>query len=46
MNVAMGYVETPFSKIGTKVKLEVRRQWIEAEVSKMPFVPSNYYSPK
>jgi len=43
VNVAMGYVETPSSKVGTKVKLEVRKKKIDAQVSKMPFVPANYY---
>ncbi|GFO43960.1 aminomethyltransferase [Plakobranchus ocellatus] len=43
MNVSMGYVKTPFSKNGTKVKIEVRKKMIDAEVSKMPFVPSKYY---
>ena len=42
-NVAMGYVETPFSKIGTNVKLEVRKKMIDAEITKMPFVPAKYY---
>ena len=39
----MGYVKTPFAKNGTKVKIEVRKKMIEAEVSKMPFVPSKYF---
>ena len=43
VNVSMGYVKTPFAKNGTKVKIEVRKKMIEAEVSKMPFVPSKYF---
>lgn len=43
VNVSMGYVQTPFAKNGTKVKIEVRKKMIEAEVSKMPFVPSKYF---
>lgn len=43
-NVAMGYVETGFSKIGTPVQVEVRRKMVPAVISKMPFVPTNYYN--
>ncbi|CAG5128287.1 unnamed protein product [Candidula unifasciata] len=46
VNISMGYVETDFSKNGTKVKIEVRQKLLDAEVAKMPFVPSNYYIPK
>ncbi|XP_041350154.1 aminomethyltransferase, mitochondrial-like isoform X2 [Gigantopelta aegis] len=42
-NISMGYVETPFSKTGTCVKFEIRKKKYEAEVVKMPFVPSKYY---
>lgn len=45
-NVSMGYVKTAFTKNGTKVKFEVRKKMIDAVVFKMPFVPSNYFSPK
>lgn len=45
-NVSMGYVKTSHTKNGTKVKFEVRKKMIDAVVSKMPFVPSNYFSPK
>uniref|UniRef100_A0A8B9KP45 Aminomethyltransferase n=1 Tax=Astyanax mexicanus TaxID=7994 RepID=A0A8B9KP45_ASTMX len=43
-NVAMGYVETSFSKAGTPVQVEVRKKMVPAVVSKMPFVPTNYYT--
>ncbi|KAL7884764.1 hypothetical protein AOLI_G00075340 [Acnodon oligacanthus] len=43
-NVAMGYVETSFSKVGTPIQVEVRKKMIPAVVSKMPFVPTNYYT--
>uniref|UniRef100_A0A0B7AVP6 Aminomethyltransferase n=1 Tax=Arion vulgaris TaxID=1028688 RepID=A0A0B7AVP6_9EUPU len=46
VNISMGYVETAFAKNGTKVKIEVRQKLVDAEVTKMPFVPSNYYIPK
>lgn len=45
-NVAMAYVKSPFAKSGTAVKLRVRNREIDAVVTKMPFVPTNYYSPK
>uniref|UniRef100_A0A8C9TA90 Aminomethyltransferase n=1 Tax=Scleropages formosus TaxID=113540 RepID=A0A8C9TA90_SCLFO len=43
-NVAMGYVETGFSKVGTPVQVEVRKKMVDAVISKMPFVTTNYYS--
>ena len=45
-NVAMGYVETAFAKDSNKVLFEVRKKIVEATISKMPFVPSNYYITK
>ena len=43
--IAMAYVETAKSKVGTKLKVSVRGKVNEAEVTKMPFVPSKYYKP-
>ncbi|CAN9515753.1 unnamed protein product [Ophioblennius macclurei] len=43
-NVAMGYVDAAFAKNGTKIQVEVRKKAVPATVSKMPFVPTNYYS--
>lgn len=42
-NVAMGYVSSEYSRPGTQVLVEVRRKQQRAVVSKMPFVPTNYY---
>uniref|UniRef100_A0A672P621 Aminomethyltransferase n=2 Tax=Sinocyclocheilus grahami TaxID=75366 RepID=A0A672P621_SINGR len=42
-NVAMGYVEAGFSKVGTSIQVEVRKKVVPAVVSKMPFVPTKYY---
>lgn len=42
-NVAMAYVPTEFSKPGTHLQVEVYKKKIEAQVVKMPFVPTNYY---
>jgi aminomethyltransferase len=41
--IAMGYVETPSAKAGTEVMVKIRNKMQKAEISKMPFVPSNYY---
>ena len=42
-NVAMGYVKEEFKKPGTIVDLKIRDKLFSAEISKMPFVKSNYY---
>lgn len=43
VNVAMGYVNEEFKKPGSKVELKIREKLYNAEITKMPFVPSNYY---
>ncbi|KAG8002824.1 Aminomethyltransferase [Nibea albiflora] len=43
-NIAMGYVDAAFAKNGTAIQVEVRKKAVPATVSKMPFVPTNYYS--
>ena len=43
--IAQAYVATAHSKLGTKLKVNVRGKVNEAEVSKMPFVPAKYYKP-
>ncbi|KAF6313014.1 hypothetical protein mRhiFer1_008552 [Rhinolophus ferrumequinum] len=45
-NVAMGYVPSEYSRPGTRLLVEVRRKQQTAVVSKMPFVPTNYYTLK
>lgn len=42
-NVAMGYVTQGSSKTGTDVKIEIRKKLYDGVISKMPFLPSNYY---
>jgi aminomethyltransferase len=42
-NISMAYVKTPFSKSGTELMVKVRGKTNKAVVTKMPFVPSNYY---
>jgi len=46
INVAMGYVDSAYFKVGTKVNFNVRNKMIPGAVSKMPFVPTNYYMGK
>jgi aminomethyltransferase len=41
--VAMGYVKTDFSKVGTEINLIVRGKSMPAEIVKLPFVPQRYY---
>lgn len=43
-NVGMGYVEIAHMKSGTKVDLNIRGKLFPAVISKMPFIPSHYYS--
>jgi len=42
-NIAMGYIKDGLHKSGTKVGVLVRGKRRNAEVSKMPFVPSKYW---
>ena len=46
VNVSMGYVERPFVKNGTEVQFEIRKKMIDAQVTKMPFVPTKYFIKK
>jgi len=41
--VAMGYVDTAFSALGTQVVAMVRGKPVPMAVSAMPFVPTNYF---
>ncbi|NXF87849.1 GCST protein, partial [Eubucco bourcierii] len=45
-NIAMGYVETAHSRAGTTLTVEVRKKQHPAFVTKMPFVPTQYYMAK
>lgn len=42
-NISMGYVLTKASKPGTKVLVEIRNKKHEAEIVKLPFVPTRYF---
>lgn len=41
--IAMGYVATPSAKVGTEIMVKIRNKMQKADITKMPFVPSNYY---
>jgi len=41
-SVAMGYVNSDFSEIGTKIKLEVREKKYNAVISQLPFYKKSY----
>jgi aminomethyltransferase len=41
--IAMGYVATHLSEVGTTLKLEQRSKLFDARVAQMPFVPHRYY---
>jgi aminomethyltransferase len=41
--IAMGYVATPLSEIGTALKLEQRSKLFDTRVAAMPFVPHRYH---
>ena len=41
--IAMGYVATPLSEVGTELKLEQRGKLFDARVAAMPFVPHRYH---
>ncbi|NWU63435.1 GCST protein, partial [Pterocles burchelli] len=45
-NIAMGYVEAAHSRAGTALTVEVRKKQHPALVTKMPFVPTQYYMAK
>ncbi|NXG12810.1 GCST protein, partial [Sakesphorus luctuosus] len=45
-NIAMGYVEAAHSGAGTELTVEVRKKQHPALITKMPFVPTQYYTAK
>eukprot|EP00009_Paramoeba_aestuarina_P014687 CAMPEP_0201542230 /NCGR_PEP_ID=MMETSP0161_2-20130828/71918_1 /ASSEMBLY_ACC=CAM_ASM_000251 /TAXON_ID=180227 /ORGANISM="Neoparamoeba aestuarina, Strain SoJaBio B1-5/56/2" /LENGTH=352 /DNA_ID=CAMNT_0047949857 /DNA_START=226 /DNA_END=1284 /DNA_ORIENTATION=- len=42
--IGMAYVHPSFSKIGTELLVRVKNKTFLAEVEKLPFLPTNYYS--
>lgn len=45
-NIAMGYVLDEHKVVGQKVDLNIRNKIYSAEVVKMPFIKTNYFSEK
>jgi len=43
LNIAMGYIKNGFHKSGMRVGLKIRNRIGDGEVTKMPFVPTQYY---
>ena len=41
--IAMGYITSEFTKVGTPIQVKIRDKLHSAVVTKMPFVPPNYY---
>jgi len=41
--VAMGYIDRAYAKNGTWISCKVRKKFVRAQVSKMPFIPAKYY---
>lgn len=46
LNIAMGYVLDEYKTVGQNVELNIRNKLYSAEVAKMPFIKTNYYSDK
>ena len=42
-NVGMGYINKPYDKVGTELKVVVRGKQNPAVVAKVPFIPTTYY---
>jgi len=44
-NIAIAYLDKPFNKKGTELQVVVRGKKNPAAITKMPFVPTQYYKP-
>lgn len=42
-NIAMGYVDNELASAETKLQIQVRDNFIDVVVSKLPFIESKYY---
>lgn len=42
-NISMGFIDKPYNKQGTELRVVVRGKKYPAAVTKMPFVPTKYY---
>ncbi|KAG4071687.1 hypothetical protein HA402_011841 [Bradysia odoriphaga] len=45
-NIAMGFVLDAYKGVGQQVELSIRNKMYSAEIAKMPFIKTNYYSDK
>uniref|UniRef100_A0A8C5RBA1 Aminomethyltransferase n=1 Tax=Laticauda laticaudata TaxID=8630 RepID=A0A8C5RBA1_LATLA len=45
-NIAMGYVDSEYSKLNTSLTVEVRKKNYPSLVTKTPFTPTHYYTTK
>lgn len=45
-NIAMGYVDKVDSKVGKVLQVDFGNKQLAITVTKMPFVPTNYYTGK
>ena len=43
-NIGMAYVPLGLASIGQRLKLKVYKKEVDAEVVKMPFVPTKYFT--
>lgn len=43
-NVGMGYVLDEYKMVGNKIELKIRDKFYPAEIVKMPFIVTKYYS--
>ena len=43
-NISMGYVRNDLANIGSKLKVEIRGKKYDVQVTKLPFVPTRYFT--
>lgn len=42
-NIAMGYIKEQYKQVDCEVQLKIRDRFYDAQVTKMPFIKTNYY---
>jgi len=45
-NIAMGYVDKKYFKVGTPIQVQVRKNKFDGIIAKVPFVPHSYFGKK
>lgn len=43
INIGQGYVKMPYNKKETDVVIQVRKNFVESKIKKLPLVPANFY---